>query len=140
MASQKGEVPIQLDSTRFLIYKHNEISDAEDALGCNLAEATKRLNEYRVIRVLLWAGLKRLDPALSASGRELAIRRCGDLIDLAPGDVGIQKLNYVSDKIMEAINATQFGIDLEALKKKVEAGESPGPGLVQENLPSASSA
>lgn len=57
-------VPIKLDRVRHLRYSFNDIADIEDALGVYFPEVAQAPVSFRILRVLLWGGLKWEDKAL----------------------------------------------------------------------------
>lgn len=73
-------VSIELDKVRHLRYTANDVADIEEALDMGLPQIFQLRNiSVRVVRALLWGGLKGEDPALRS--RPAGLMAVGDLVE-----------------------------------------------------------
>ncbi len=90
-------VNIELDKPRRIRFDINALSDAEEALGMGLGALMQSQMGIRVIRALLWAGLRWED-------RGLTLERTGTLIQqyIESGDT----LEDLGEKLTQALVAS----------------------------------
>lgn len=106
-------VNIELDRSRRLRYDVNALSDAEEALGMGLGTVMQSQLGIRMIRALLWAGLKWED-------RGLTLQQTGTLIQQYIEKGG--SLESLGEKLTQALVASGlFG--KEEGNSKAEAAE-----------------
>lgn len=61
---QRGEITIQLDKERTLVFNLNTLVDVEESLGYSLSEMGENVS-IKAMRTLLTAGLRHEDPELT---------------------------------------------------------------------------
>lgn len=90
-------VTIELDKPRRIRFDINALSDAEEALGMGLGAVMQQQVGPRVLRALLWAGLKWEDKGLT-------LQRTGTLIQQYIENGGT--LESLAEKLTEALVAS----------------------------------
>jgi len=76
---------IELDKPRTLRYDLNALCAIEEATGKPIAEALSAGSSFSAMRVIIWAGLKHEDPALT-------VEAVGAMVDPALMNVALEAL------------------------------------------------
>lgn len=97
-------IEIELDKTRRLRFRHNDLADLEVASGKGLAELMGGMS-FQAIRMLLSYGLRWKDTQMTPF-------RAGDLIDVWIENGGT--LESLTEKILDALRASGFLADKKA--------------------------
>jgi hypothetical protein len=118
----EGKVKIKLDRERKLYFDINTIAEVDDQLRLGVV-GLFRQNDWRVsdVRLLLWAGLKAEDPALT-------IADVGRLIQERISGGGM--LFDITEAIRQAFVAAGFLREAETEKK---TDEPPSPSIASAN-------
>jgi hypothetical protein len=115
VSKQASFVPITLDRERHLRLNMNAMAEFEERVGESVvtifAEGESKIG-IKVIRALLWVGLKHED-------RSLTIEKAGDLFDYLPGDDFPTKAQAFMVAAIEALSWMLGGV--EETKKKLMA-------------------
>src|SRR5690606_12461338 len=90
-------VPVELDKPRRLRFDVNALADVEDAMGVGIGAIFQQQVGIRMIRTLLWAGLKWEDPGLTQQRAGLLLQKYLE----QGGDLGA-----LVDKLLEALKAS----------------------------------
>jgi len=108
-------VLIELDKPRQLRLEANAIADAEEKLGMGFGKIMKAELSIALVRVMLWAGLKWQD-------RALTLEKVGNLINNFLRNGG--DIEYLGQKISEAIIASGlFKVDEDSPNLETEIEE-----------------
>lgn len=92
-------VTIELDKVRHLRYSFNDIADIEDALGMYFPEIVEAKGSFKIVRALVWGGLKWEDKTLRSN--PAGIEKTGEVIETWIGKGGTLKDLY--EKCAEGI-------------------------------------
>ncbi len=90
-------VPVELDKPRRLRFDINALADLEETLGVGLGAMLQQHVGVRVLRAMLWAGLKWEDPGLT-------LQRAGKLLQDYLSGGG--DLDTLAEKLIEALMAS----------------------------------
>lgn len=110
-----NSVAIELDKPRRLRFDVNALADLEEHLGVGIGKVMEQEANFRLLRALLWAGLKWEE-------RGLTVERAGSLIQNYLSNGG--DLEALATTLIEALHATS---GLFTGRGDSEAAEDPKP-------------